>query len=1135
MQSLQGNWKLALDARNVGRDERWFAGIHATAQDAPVPGIFQQVFPSRFGVAWYWIVFRPARAAGPNERYVLDFEAVDYLAEVWVNGERVGGHEGGETPFELDATEAIKPDADNLLAVRVLMPGGEAIDGMTMEQVPHRCKTLDCLPGRIQSYGGIIGPVRLKVVPVVRIADVFANPDPKSGRIGVQVTLRNASPATVRGSLKALAGPADHGEVQDAREREVEIPPGDSVHELVLSMPQHRLWNLDDPFLYRVQVRLAVEAPACEHERIVRFGFRELRVEKGYFRLNGKRIFLRSTHTGNHFPIATAVPQDPDLMRRDFVMAKAAGYNTVRFICGMARPEQLDFCDEIGLMIYEESAASWTVMEDTPEMPRRFDLSVREMVLRDRNHPCVTIWGLLNETPDGPVFRQAVKALSLVRSLDPTRMVLLNSSRWDGHFEIGSLSNPGSDRWECQWGSESAEGPQAQAVAGAPGAKIEQIGDVHIYPSVPVTDGTCQLLRTLGRNSKPVFLSEYGAGSIPNAIRTLRWYEQAGASKDLAEVKLFADMATQYEADWKKWGFDGVYSFAEDMLRDSERLHTRQRMIGFDLVRSNPRICGFNVTGMLDHGYVGEGVWTFWREWKPGTAEGFCDGWAPLRWCLFVNPLHGYSGDKFKLEAVLANEDVLPAGEYPVRLRVCGPAGIVWEKRVKLQIPAVAPGEDGPLAVEVFSGYVTVKGPPGDYEFAASMDRGGAPFGGRLKFRVAEPVRSVAVRRSSKKPLTGPLQAGLPVRLWGTGAEAEAWLKKQGVRCAPFDGKGTNRGEVILVGKVPARDGWEAMARQMARGSCAVFLSLAGLQGSPTGASGVWIETVGNFPTSMRDFAVANVPKEEWPLYSNEFFGPLHFRVCNLPPGQYVVELGMCEGYFSQQEGKRVFDVKINGKTVLSNLDVFKESGGFQQALNRKFTATTRGGAINITTVPRVNLPSISFVRVHSRSGKLLAEYDAGSQLTNSLHWLPLARKGCVRNTPDWLYHKECVAKAHPIFEGLQTKGIMDWDFYGQVISQKILEDIETPDDVAAAAFQTGSTLDANSPYTSGIMLASYPFGAGRFIVNTFNVLENLGSHPAADRTMLNMINYAHQRVRPTCAPLPRKFDKMLKAIGYIE
>ena len=97
------------------------------------------------------------------------------------------------------------------------------------------------------------------------------------------------------------------------------------------------------------------------------------------------------------------------------------------------------------------------------------------------------------------------------------------------------------------------------------------------------------------------------------------------------------------------------------------------------------------------------------------------------------------------------------------------------------------------------------------------------------------------------------------------------------------------------------------------------------------------------------------------------------------------------------------------------------------------------------------------------------------------------------------------------------------------------MRDFVHVDDVAAAAFQTGATLDANCPYNSGIMLASYPFGAGRFIVNTFNVLENLGAHPAADRMLLNMINYAHQRVRPKPAPLPRNFEKVLKAIGYTQ
>jgi len=70
------------------------------------------------------------------------------------------------------------------------------------------------------------------------------------------------------------------------------------------------------------------------------------------------------------------------------------------------------------------------------------------------------------------------------------------------------------------------------------------------------------------------------------------------------------------------------------------RLHSLQRLLGLNLLRANPRIAGYNVTVRLDHGYTGEGIWTFWREWKPGVVDAFQDGFAPLRWCLFVAPLH---------------------------------------------------------------------------------------------------------------------------------------------------------------------------------------------------------------------------------------------------------------------------------------------------------------------------------------------------------------------------------------------------------------------------------------------------------------------------------------------------------------
>ncbi|MDD4890881.1 MAG: beta galactosidase jelly roll domain-containing protein, partial [Phycisphaerae bacterium] len=120
VQTLNGTWKLATDPANEGRSERWFKSIRPDAQDAPVPGIIQQAYPGYHGVAWYWHSFRCNIGQIPGERVRIRFGAVDYLAEVWLNGKFAGSFEGGETPFEFDVTNALKCDAENLLAVRVL-------------------------------------------------------------------------------------------------------------------------------------------------------------------------------------------------------------------------------------------------------------------------------------------------------------------------------------------------------------------------------------------------------------------------------------------------------------------------------------------------------------------------------------------------------------------------------------------------------------------------------------------------------------------------------------------------------------------------------------------------------------------------------------------------------------------------------------------------------------------------------------------------------------------------------------------------------------------------------------------------------------------------------------------------------
>jgi hypothetical protein len=145
--------------------------------------------------------------------------------------------------------------------------------------------------------------------------------------------------------------------------------------------------------------------------------------------------------------------------------------------------------------------------------------------------------------------------------------------------------------------------------------------------------------------------------------------------------------------------------------------------------------------------------------------------------------------------------------------------------------------------------------------------------------------------------------------------------------------------------------------------------------------------------------------------------------------------------------------------------------------------------------------------------------------------WLPLANKGRVHEFYDWLYHKECVAKPHPVFAGLQGSGILDWDYYGPVLPHYLLDGQDTPTEVIAAAFAAGYSTPGG--YASGVLLGSYKFGAGKFFVNTFPLLENIDAHPAADRLLLNLIQYAATSVEGPAVALPADFDARLAAIGY--
>ena len=113
---------------------------------------------------------------------------------------------------------------------------------------------------------------------------------------------------------------------------ERELPAGETAIDAQLRVDNPKLWQLNEPSLYRVSVRVRADGSNSFDEHSVRCGFRDFRFERGAFRLNGRRLFLRCSHTGNCCPIGLEMPHDPDYLRRDLINAKMMGFNAIRFI-----------------------------------------------------------------------------------------------------------------------------------------------------------------------------------------------------------------------------------------------------------------------------------------------------------------------------------------------------------------------------------------------------------------------------------------------------------------------------------------------------------------------------------------------------------------------------------------------------------------------------------------------------------------------------------------------------------------------------------------------------------------------------------------------------------------------------------
>jgi beta-galactosidase len=369
------------------------------------------------GIGWYRKQFT-SYPASPGQKTFIQFDGVYQCSEVWINGYLLGSRPNGYVSFVYDLTPHLREGGRlNVLAVRVdnsSQPNSRWYSGSGIYRHTWLITT---------------GPVHIAMWGTcVRTPQINAN----SAVVEVATRVQNHTLQAVSATLRCFIKDRDGNTVQEATTNANVDADSDFVFAQRLEIPSPRLWSIDTPYLYSMHQELDRSGQTADATTTT-LGVRSISfdVNKGFL-LNNERVKLNGVclHSDGG-AVGAAVPKA--IWQRRLALLKEMGCNAIRCCHNPPDPEFLDLCDEMGLVVMFDAFDEWRGGKaQTPRYGYHvyFDewahRDLRDMILRDRNHPSIVIWDAGNEVPDQGSLRgvDTLRALKdILQTEDPTRPV----------------------------------------------------------------------------------------------------------------------------------------------------------------------------------------------------------------------------------------------------------------------------------------------------------------------------------------------------------------------------------------------------------------------------------------------------------------------------------------------------------------------------------------------------------------------------------------------------------------------------------------------------------------------------------------------------------------------------------------
>lgn len=431
--NLNGEWDFEFDDNNVGLKEKWQKPSRKYSKKINVPFAFQTILSGINDTSFHDYVWYKRKVRIPGEwaekRVILNFGAVDYRCKVFINGEMVGEHEGGNVGFSFDITDYLNLEEEDITvyvedpSTDETIPRGKQFWQEKSESIWYTRTT------------GIWQTVWLEPVNDINLQYIRFTTDIDKGNVAVEFEsskllegLQAAIEVSFKGEVVAFETSAV---IEKYNSKTVDI-----FNKKIFRTFNHNTgwcWTPEEPNLFDVNIKLFKD---CEtYDKIdTYFGMRKVHIENGIVYLNNRPYYQKLVlDQGYWIKGLLTAPEDENFIT-DIKLSKEMGFNGCRKHQKVEDPRFLYWADKLGYLVWGEMASSTEYSNAAAE---RLTREWMEVVNRDYNHPCIVTWVPLNESWGVPMIgsdkvqqSHSLGLYYLLHSLDNTRLVVSNDG-WE--------------------------------------------------------------------------------------------------------------------------------------------------------------------------------------------------------------------------------------------------------------------------------------------------------------------------------------------------------------------------------------------------------------------------------------------------------------------------------------------------------------------------------------------------------------------------------------------------------------------------------------------------------------------------------------------------------------------------------